>query len=1199
MPFRASAQQYAFQYFGAEQGLSNLAVKSLFQDRTGFIWVVTENGLFRYEGIRFREFSPEQGLPSSITASMGEAPDGTVLIGNQSGLFRLRGERFEKVPLPAGTKVNGYNGVILAGKRTWIATDAGLLEATSEPSGNLTLVAGPKAPGEGQIDAQSVFVDGQTLAWGCGTDLCVMGPGGVKVYGSGEGLLKDRVGAIIRDNQGGLWVQQNRRLFLMPAGANRFVEADPTLPPAGPGSSPEVDTDGRLLVATTEGLAIWQDGKFTVAGRSAGILPPVYSVLQDREGSVWLGLAGRGLARWLGYGEWESFTAQSGLTGETIYEILPTGNGSVWVGTENGLFKGTQKGRSWEWALQKNVGKIPVHAVRKDSNGQLWLGTDGKGAGRFDPATGAVRWLGAAEGLEGMSPYSILIDRHQTVWAGTEKGIFLMVSGSSRFERAEPASKVRCWTLLEAPNGDIWAGTGEGLWQFNGTTWKRFGVSDGLKSNSIIALAAGMSGEIWIGYRLTGIITRLTQKDGNASFVNYDPPQGKQANITYFLEFDQKGNLWAGTNLGVLVHGPTATHWDRYDHRDGLIWDDTDLHSFAAEPDGHVWIGTSGGLSRFIRRASLVRPDPPRTVYTSAVYGQTVLDLNEAADLPYNGDPLEIRFSALRFGHDRDVSFSYRLSPLDKQWRETSERILQIAAIQPGEYTLEIAAREAAGAKLGELATLRFRIRPPWWRTYWFILSCLSASCLLMFLFVRQGTRRQQEIRRSLEAAVAERTRELAHQYRHDVLTGLPNRLLFGEQLNRELRIAGSENARVAVLFIDLDRFKRINDTWGHQVGDNFLRQISERLSSGLRPGEMIARIGGDEFIVLIPDLQSRESAAARGQALLNTLQAPIRIEDNNVFATMSIGVATYPDDALQPDSLMAAADAAMYKAKAVGKNQVQLFESGMMEVASRSHNIEDKLREALGNNGFRLHYQPQYTIDGQLTGFEALLRIDGAERELPPGEFIPIAEKSGLIVEIGTWVLREACRQMRVWNTAGYPEACISVNISVMQLAHAGFEQFVLDVLEETGLDPSRLELELTETTLVKDPGNSASVLNRLRKKGILIALDDFGTGYSPMQYLHQLPVDIVKIDQVFVRDLDDIPSSQPLVEGMVKLARCLNLQVVAEGVDTEAQFEILRQAGVGKAQGNLFSVPVTPAEAIRLLQAGTADGARALHLT
>lgn len=1130
---------------------------------------------------------------------MGEAPDGTVLIGNQSGLYRLQGERFEKVPLPAGTKVNGYNGVILAGKRTWIATDAGLLEATSEPGGRLTLVAGPKAPGDGRLDAQSVFVYGQTLAWGCGTDLCLMGPGGIKVYGSGEGLLRDRIGAIIRDNQGGLWVQQNRRLFLMTAGSERFIEPDPSLPPTGPGSSPEVDMDGKLLVATTEGLAIWQDGKFTVAGRTAGILPPVYSVLQDREGSVWLGLAGRGLARWMGYGEWESFTAQSGLTGETIYEILPNGNGTVWVGTENGFFQGTQKGHSWEWALQKSVGKTPVHAVRKDSKGQIWLGTDGKGAGRFDPVTGAVQWLGAADGLGGRSPYSILIDRHQTVWAGTEKGIFSLAAGSSRFERAEPAPQLRCWTLLEAPNGDIWAGTGDGLWRFNGTTWKRFGVAEGLKGNSIIALAAGMSGEIWIGYRLTGIISRLTLENGKASLTNYDPPQGRQANITYFLEFDQKGNLWAGTNLGVLVRGPTSTHWDRYDHRDGLIWDDCDLHSFAAEADGHVWIGTSGGLSRFIRRAGLVRNDPPRTVFTSAVYGKTTLALNQAADLNYSGDPLEIHFSALRFGHDRDVSFSYRLSPLDKQWRETSERLLQIAAIQPGEYTLEIGAREAVGAKLGEVATFRFRIRPPWWRTYWFILSCMSAACLLAFLLIRQRTRRQQEIRRSLETAVAERTRELAHQYRHDVLTGLPNRLLFGERLNRELRIAGSDNTRVAVLFIDLDRFKRINDTWGHQVGDNFLRQISERLSSGLRPGEMIGRIGGDEFIVLIPGLRSREGAAARGQALLSTLQAPIRIEDKNVFATMSIGVATYPDDALQPDSLMAAADAAMYNAKAAGKNQVQLFESGMMEAASRPQNIEDKLREALRNNGFRLRYQPQYTIEGRLTGFEALLRIDGAERELPPGEFIPIAEESGLIVEMGAWVLREACRQMQFWNASGYPDACISVNVSVMQLAHAGFEQFVLDVLDETGLDPSRLELELTETALVKDTGNSANVLNRLRSKGILIALDDFGTGYSPMQYLHQLPVDIVKIDQVFVRDLDDVPSSLPLVEGMVKLARGLNLQVVAEGVETEAQFEILRQAGFGKAQGNLFSVPVTPAEAIKLLQAGTADGARALNLT
>ncbi len=1191
-PPRALAQQYTFQYFGVEQGLSNLTVKTLFQDRTGFIWVVTENGLFRYEGIRFREFSPEQGLPSSITASIGEAPDGTVLVGNQSGLYGLRGEHFEKLTLPAGSKINGYNGVLLAGRRTWIATDAGLLEATSTPNGNLTFTPGPKPPGEARTEAQSVFVDGQTLAWGCGTELCRLGPDGMKVFGPAEGLLQERVGGIVRDRQGGLWLQQNRRLFRMAAGADRFSEPDPALPPTGPGSSPKLDMDGRLLVATTEGLAIWQDGKFHLVGRNSGILPPVYSVLQDREGSVWLGLAGRGLARWLGYGEWESFSAQSGLTAETIYEILPASDGVVWVGTEGGFFRGTQKGHTWQWTMVKSVGNIPVHAVRRAANGQLWLGTDGKGAGRFDPKTGVVQWFDSASGLVGRSPYAILIDRNQRVWAGTEKGVFSMPAGASRFERANMATQSRCWTLLEAPNGDIWAG-GDGLWQYNGTAWKRFVMSDGLKGNSVTALAAGMSGEIWLGYRLTGAISKLTFENGKANFVSYDPPQGRQANITYFLNFDPKGNLWAGTNLGVIVRSPTSTRWEHYDHRDGLVWDDCDLHAFAAEPDGHVWIGTAGGLSHFIPRTEIARPEPPRTVFTSAVYGKLPLDLNHPTDLKYSAEPLEIRFSALRFGHDRDVSFRYRLSPLDPQWRDTSERQLQLAAIQPGNYTLQIAAREADGEKLGEIATLRFRIMPPWWRTLWFILGSVSAICLLTFLVIRRRTRRQQEIRLALETAVAERTRELAHQYRHDVLTGLPNRLLFGEHLNRELRIAGSQNAHVAVLFIDLDRFKRINDTWGHQVGDNFLRQISERLSSGLRTGEMIGRIGGDEFIVLIPGLRTREAAAARGQALLSTLQAPIRIEDKNVFATMSIGIATYPDDALQPDALIAAADAAMYNAKAAGKNQLQLFRSGMMEAASRPQNIEDKLREALRNNGFRLLYQPQYTIEGQITGFEALLRIEGSEHELAPGEFIPIAEENGLILDMGAWVLREACRQMREWHLAGFPQACISVNVSVIQLADAGFENFVLEVLAETGLNPKRLEMELTETALVKDTGNSANVLNRLRNQGILIALDDFGTGYSPMQYLHQLPVDIVKIDQLFVRDLDDVPSSLPLVEGMVKLARTLNLQVIAEGVETETQFRILRQVGFDKAQGNLFSLPVTPDEALLLLRAGTADGA------
>jgi diguanylate cyclase (GGDEF)-like protein len=459
---------------------------------------------------------------------------------------------------------------------------------------------------------------------------------------------------------------------------------------------------------------------------------------------------------------------------------------------------------------------------------------------------------------------------------------------------------------------------------------------------------------------------------------------------------------------------------------------------------------------------------------------------------------------------------------------------------------------------------------------------------LCAFLILKRKNAREESIRRALENAVAERTRELSHQYRHDVLTGLPNRLLFGERLHREMLTAKRDDSRVAVLFIDLDRFKRINDTWGHQTGDLFLRQISERLRASLRSDETIARIGGDEFTVLIPGLRKREEAEKRGWELLKALEAPIRIEGKNVFATMSVGIGTFPDDALESSALMAAADAAMYHAKAAGKNQVQLFDAGMTEAASRPQNIEDRLREALKNSGFRLHYQAQYTIDGRLAGFEALLRIHGQERDLGPAEFIPIAEESGLIVEIGAWVLREACRQVKVWHDSGFEDVRISVNVSVMQLAHPGFEDVLMQVLEDTGIDPHRLELELTETALVKDTGNSAGLLNRIRKRGVRIALDDFGTGFSPMQYLHQLPVDVVKIDQVFVRDLDGKPSSVPLVEGMVKLAKTLSLSVVAEGVETQGQFEILRDIGFDVAQGNLLSLPVPAEQAEALLRAG-----------
>ena len=1194
-------QQFSFQYFGIEQGLTNLTPKSLFQDRTGFIWAVTETGIFRYEGVRFRKISTKEGLTPSITASIGEAPDGSVLVGQPQGLFRLRSERFEPAPLPGKPGIWTNSGIVRSGKRTWVATDAGLISIVVRPDGSLASEGGPKPPAEELTRAQSIFVDhdkgAEIVWWGCGTALCKLQDGAVTVLNQSAGVQGDAaVSAIVKDREGNVWIVQKRKLAVLHPGSSRFENPESPLPVIGPGG-PRLDSDGRLLVPTTEGLAIRDKSGFHIEGRTAGILPPVYSVLQDRGGSVWLGLAGRGLAKWLGYGNWESFSAQSGLTGETVYEILPRPNGIVWAGTEAGLFKGERTtGGQWSWRGVKSVGAFPIHAVQAAHDGKLWLGSDSNGLGRFDPKTERVKWFTSADGLMGQNIWAVLIDHTGVIWAGSDKGLFRLTPGTTRFRNVNETNSadplvIRVFALTEAPNGDIWAGTASGVWRYTEGIWLRYLQSDGLKEKAVIALAADRNNEVWIGYRLSGTISRLDVQNGKMHFQHFDPPGGQLMNITYFLGFDATGRLWAGTNLGVLMRNGKG-HWDQYDHHDGLIWDDCDLHAFAAEPDGHVWIGTSGGLSHFLARASPTRSDPPRTVFASVTSGKVELETGREADLDYSSNSIVARFTALRFGRDRDILFRYRLIPLFRSWRETPDRELQFPAIPPGHYQLEVEARDTLSDWSDVPAAFRFRVRAPWWREWWFLGGSGFAVVLLGTFMLRRRNAREEAIRRALEKAVAERTMELSHQYRHDVLTGLPNRLLFGERLHRELLDAERAKARVGVLFIDLDRFKRINDTWGHQTGDLFLKQIAERLEGELRPAETIARIGGDEFIVLIPGLKERSEAEARGCDLLRALEPPVRIEGKNVFATMSVGISTFPDDALEAGALMAAADAAMYRAKAAGKNQVQLFEAGMTEAASRPQNIEDRLREALKGDKFRLWYQPQYRLDGKLEGFEALLRIQGMEKELGPAEFIPIAEESGLIVEIGTWVFREACRQMKVWQDAGFPGIRVAVNVSVMQLARTGFEEFLFQAISDTGVDPTRLELELTETALVKDTGNSADLLNRIRERGIRVALDDFGTGFSPMQYLHQLPVDVVKIDRLFIKDLDGQPSSVPLVEGMVKLARTLLLKVVAEGVETEAQLKILRDIGFDIAQGNLLSPAVSAAAAGELLKAGNWAG-------
>ena len=429
-------------------------------------------------------------------------------------------------------------------------------------------------------------------------------------------------------------------------------------------------------------------------------------------------------------------------------------------------------------------------------------------------------------------------------------------------------------------------------------------------------------------------------------------------------------------------------------------------------------------------------------------------------------------------------------------------------------------------------------------------------------------------------------TDQLAHQAQHDALTGLPNRVLFEERLQQALDQARRNGSVVAVLFVDLDRFKQINDTLGHSVGDALLQKVGQRLKSCVRKSDTLARMGGDEFTLLLTDLKDQHYAVRVSQKLLDALKAPFVVDGYELFVTASIGISLYPRDGRDAATLQRNADSAMYRAKNQGKNNFQLFLPEISATALESLELENALRKALENDELQIHYQPQVDQQGKLAALEALLVWNHPKLGLiSPSQFIPLAEESGLIYPIGAWVLQQACRQNAAWLRAGHRAVKVAVNVSAMQFTRSGLVDSVAQVVAQTGLDPSLLELELTESVVMRDVHESARQMDRLRALGVSLSIDDFGTGYSSLSYLRRFPIDTLKIDQSFLRDIDSEPSTMPLVKAIVTLAHSLHLCVVAEGVENQRQLEALRLVDCDRFQGYLLGEPLPAEAAARLL--------------
>jgi diguanylate cyclase (GGDEF)-like protein/PAS domain S-box-containing protein len=431
---------------------------------------------------------------------------------------------------------------------------------------------------------------------------------------------------------------------------------------------------------------------------------------------------------------------------------------------------------------------------------------------------------------------------------------------------------------------------------------------------------------------------------------------------------------------------------------------------------------------------------------------------------------------------------------------------------------------------------------------------------------------------------------KMAHLAQHDFLTNLPNRVLLNDRIAQAITLAKRGGTQLAVLFLDLDNFKHINDSLGHETGDKLLQSVTQRLSACVRNSDTVSRQGGDEFVILLAGGKYGEDAALTADKILAELTMPHSVGKYELHITTSIGISVYPEDGQDAETLIKNADTAMYHAKEKGRNNYQFFRSAMNIRAVERQFIEANLRLAVEKQEFVLHYQPKINLDtGMITGAEALLRWMHAEWGMVlPERFVPIAEDCGLIVPIGRWVLREACTQAKQWMDAGLAPVSISVNISALEFRQKNFFEGVRDILNDTGLEAHCLQLEITESVLMRDAESSTAILQQLKNMGVQLAVDDFGTGYSSLSYLQQFPIDVLKIDQSFVNDIASATGNGIIVSAVIGMGNSLRLRVVAEGVENQVQLAFLKARHCEEGQGYIFSRPLVADQFAELLATG-----------
>jgi len=1174
----STAQRQLFHEYGSSDGLSNLNVKCLLQDRTGYLWVGTDNGLFRYDGSTFRGFGHTDGLSNTEILSLAEAPAGALWIGTNSGVTQASGDRFQSVDVGEEGPIRGI-GFDAAGD-AYLEQDGRVLQGIPNTKGAYrfrTIVTG---------SVSGLFVNGSDILFGKDGGLWTFKGNKAQPFERSSGLPRDQWGSIAEDTLGNLWVRSRTRLYELPRAQSRFIDRSEGILHTAE-TYLYTDRHGSVYVSTASGTIVLSGNQRTAIDARHGLpADPSGPMLIDREELLWLGTDGGGLVRRLGHGEWTAWKKEDGLLRNSVWAVQRGRDGKTWVGTNGGLNILDASGhvlRSWT-----NHNGLPgdrVLSLLEAPSGDFYAGTDSGAISHFNAQGMLLQTYAAKAGYLADRVGAMALDRQGRLWAVGSGGCFRtqmpLGTGQPHFERMEiPGipSRASFRDILIDDRGEVWIASSRGLARYDGKNWRIFSVRDGLESPDL-GVVSQTQGSVWIAYRDALGMTRLQGPNLTPSHITVQ--DGLHSNQIYAIKPDQKGRLWISTDTGMDVLD--TGRWRHYGSEDGLIWNDTDSLALSLDSDGSVWIGTSAGLSKFAQPDFAIKEQSPQVVLTSIQGGTQNWQPNDNPAIPFSQRSLFIQYAALSYESPSAMRFRYRLAGFDDRWTETSERSVRFAALPSGRYVFEITAAGPNGLWNQSPARFVFSIKPPWWLSWWFIGSCLLLIMLVGSSFVRLRIRVLERQKRGLEQQVADRTAELVTSHRqleeiayYDVLTNTPNRRMFVEEFRK--RLADSRHTDpFTLMLIDLDFFKHVNDRYGHDAGDTVLVEIAARIKAEVRETDCVARLGGDEFAILLfapIDIPAIEAVCNR---ILAAIAVPIRYKHLKLQVGCSIGIARYPFDGKTQEGLYKSADMALYEAKHTSRN-IFCWHKTHENRGTTKATLEKDLQEYLDQDEIQVVYQPIYAVNTrQIVGLEALARWTHPERgEVSPNIFIPVAEETGLIQELSAKVVATACRQTALWNKSCGTDLFVSVNISIRQFSNPNLLPSILQTLENSGLPARRLHLEITESALLLDDSVVERTLLEARNLGIGVSLDDFGTGYSSLSYLLNLPADELKIDQSFIFDLEFDQRRVELVRTVLTLGRTLGKRVVAEGVETEEQFSILRTLGCEFVQGYLLSKPL-----------------------